>query len=86
MMINICGRYHARKLKFSNYVHMPSINTIFLISLRLSDTVRCSRGSYFEHGCYVSALAHIWMLILSIYVLLECTNTIYKYGQAWVIK
>ena len=35
----------------------------------------------FEHGCYISALAHIRMLILSIYVLLECIKTIYKYGQ-----
>ena len=33
----------------------------------------------FEHGCYISALAHIRMLILSIYVLLECINTIYKH-------
>ena len=28
----------------------------------------------FEHGCYISALAHITMLILSICVLLECIN------------
>ena len=39
----------------------------------------------FEHGCYISALAHIRMLILSINVLLESKNTIYKYGHAWVI-
>ena len=39
----------------------------------------------FEHGCYILALAHIRMLILNIYVLLECINTIYKYGHAWVI-
>ena len=39
----------------------------------------------FEHGCYILALAHIRMLILSIYVLLESKNTIYKYGHAWVI-
>ena len=39
----------------------------------------------FEHGWYISALAHIVMLILSIYVLLEYINTIYKYGHAWVI-
>ena len=39
----------------------------------------------FEHGCYISALAHIRMLILSINVLLECINKIYKYGHAWVI-
>ena len=57
-----------------------------LISLRLSDSVSCRRGSYFEHGCYISALALIRMLILSIYVLLECSNKIYKYGHAWVSK
>ena len=34
-----------------------------------------------------ATLAHtcIRMLILSIYVLLECINTIYKYGHAWMI-
>ena len=39
----------------------------------------------FEHGCYISALAQIRMLVLSMYVLLGFINTIYKYGQAWVI-
>ena len=39
----------------------------------------------FEHECYISALEHIKMLILSIYVLLACINAIYKYGHAWVI-
>ena len=39
-----------------------------------------------EHGCYISALEHIRMLKLSSYVLPSCINTIYKYGQAWVIK
>ena len=39
----------------------------------------------FEHGCYISALAHARMLKLGINVLLECINTIHKYGQAWVI-
>ena len=39
----------------------------------------------FVHGCYISALANIRRLILSIYVLLECINTIYKYGHAWLI-
>ena len=39
----------------------------------------------FEHGCYISALAHIRMIILSSYVLIQCINTTYKYGPAWVI-
>ena len=34
----------------------------------------------------ISALAHnITMLILSICVLLDCINTIHKYGLAWMI-
>ena len=47
----------------------------------------CSVGKVivFEHGCYISALEHIRILILSSCVLLACINTIYKYGQAWVI-
>ena len=36
-------------------------------------------------GCYISALAHIRMLILNIYVLLECINTICKHSHAWVV-
>ena len=39
----------------------------------------------FEHGCYISAFAHIRMLILSICVLLEGMKTVYTYGHAWVI-
>ena len=38
-----------------------------------------------KHVYYILALADIRMLILSIYVLLECINTVYKYGYAWVI-
>ena len=36
----------------------------------------------FEHGCYILALEHVGMLILSSYVLLEFMNTIYKHGHA----
>ena len=85
MMLYISVRDHARKLKFSSYVHLPSIKKMFQYRYALSDSVRCRRSYYFEHGCYISALAHIRMLILSIYVLLESKNTIYKYGHAWVI-
>ena len=83
MMLYISARDHARKLKFSSYVHLPSINKILL---RLTDSVRCiGEVIIFEHGCYISALAHTRMLIFSIFVLLEGINTIYKYGHAWVI-
>ena len=40
------------------------------------------RGYYFEHGCYISALEQVRMLISSSYVLLACINAIYNYGQA----
>ena len=75
MMLYISGSDHARKLKFSSYFHLPSINKKVSISLHLSDSVRYRRG-YFEHKCYISALVHNRMLILSIHVLLECINTI----------
>ena len=55
------------------------------ISLRLIDFVRCRRGCRFELGCYISALEHVRMLILSSNVILACINAIYKYGHAWVI-
>ena len=38
----------------------------------------------FEHGCYISALEHFRMLILSSYILLVCINAIYKYGHTLV--
>ena len=48
--------------------------------------ILCSVGevSIFEVGSYISGLEHIRMVILSIYFLLVCENTIYKYGHAWV--
>ena len=39
----------------------------------------------FEHGCYISALEYIRMLMLSSYVLVAGIDTIYKYGHEWVI-
>ena len=43
--------------------------------------ILCNVGEIimFEHGCYISALEHDRMLILSSYVLLACTNATYKY-------
>ena len=45
MMLYISAIDHARELKFSSYVHLPSINHMFL---RLSDSVKCTRGYYFR--------------------------------------
>ena len=47
MMLYISVRDHARKLKFSCYIHLPSIKNVS-ISLCLSDSVRCKRGYYFQ--------------------------------------
>ena len=85
MMLYISVVDHARKLKFSIYVHLPSINKIF--QYRCTWVILWGVGQFiiFEHGFYISALVRIGMLILRIYVLLECINKIYKYGHAWVI-
>ena len=58
-----------------------------MIQYHYASMILCSVGEVivFEHGCYISALEHIRMLILSSYVLLECINTIYKYGHTWVV-
>ena len=85
MMLYISVRNHARKLKFSSYVHLPSINKTFQYRYALVILGGVGEVIIFEHGFCISALAHIRMLILSICVLLECINTIYKYGHAWVI-
>ena len=73
---------HARKLKFSSYVHLPSINEMFDIVTLVSNV---GEVIMFEHGHYISALEHIRMVIFSSYVPLACINKIYKYGHAWVI-
>ena len=48
MMLYISAMDHARKLKFSSYVLLPSIKQNVLISLRLSDSGKCRRGYYFR--------------------------------------
>ena len=73
---------HARKLKFSSYVHLLSINKKFQYRNALMILGNVEEVIIFEHGCYISALGHTRMLISSIYVLLACINTIYKYGHA----
>ena len=86
MMLNL-SYTDARKLKFSSYVHLPSMNKLF--QYRDASVILCNVGEFsvLERGCYISALEHVRMLILSIYVLLACINAIYiyiYYGHAWV--
>ena len=63
MMLYIAAMDHARKLKFSSYVHLPPINK--MIQYRYALVILCSVGEVIisEHGCYISALEHIRMLI-----------------------
>ena len=49
--------------------------------------MQCRRGYYFfGMGANISALEHVRMLKVSIYVLLACINTICKYGHACEIE
>ena len=73
----------ARKLKFSSSSAIYKKN--ISISLRLNDSVQCRRGYYFQAWALYFSLEQTRMLILSIYVLLACIYTIYKYGHDWVI-
>ena len=84
-MLYISVQDHARKLKFSSYVHLTSINKTF--QYRYARVILGGVGEViiFEHGCCISTLAHIMMLILSICALLESIKTSSKYGHAWVI-
>ena len=73
---------HARKFKFSSYVHLLSINHI--LQYRHARLILCNEGEVFifEHGLYISALEHATMLILISYVHLASVNKIYKYCHA----
>ena len=85
MMLYISAMDHARKLKFSSYVHLPSINKMFPYCYTLVILCSVEEVIIFEHRRYISALKHISMLLVSRYILLACINTIYKYGHALVI-
>ena len=53
---------------------------------KISKSILCSVGKViiFEHGCHISALKQVRMLILSSYVLLASINPIYKYSIFWL--
>ena len=75
---------HARKLKFSYYVHLPSINKKVSILLHLIDSVKCRRGYYIQAWVQYFSCGTIYDVISSSYVLLSYINAIYKFGHAWV--
>ena len=66
---------HARKLKFSSYVHLPSMNQIFQYHHARLILCNVEEVYIFEDGLYISAR----MLIFSNYVLLASVNTVYIY-------
>ena len=49
MMLYISGMDHARKLKFSSYVHLPSTNKMF--QYRYAGLILCSVGEEISF-CY----------------------------------
>ena len=70
---------HAKKLKFSSYVHLPSMNQ--MLQYQYACVILCNVGEViiFEHGLYISALEYTRMLSSHVLV---CIYTIYKYGHA----
>ena len=57
MMLCFSAMDHARKLKFSSYVHLLSIKNVS-ISLRLSDSLQCRRLLFLRMG----AIFQLWSL------------------------
>ena len=72
----------ARKLKFSSYIHLPSINKMFQNRYALLILFNVGEVIIFEHVCYISALEQVRMLISNSYVLLSCIYPILKHGHA----
>ena len=73
---------HTRK---SQQLCSSAIYKNVSILIRLSESVQCRRGLYFEPMRYISAMEHVRMLIFSNFVLLACIDTIYKYCHPWMI-
>ena len=85
MKLYISALVHAKKLEFSNYAHLPSINKMFQYCY--ARVILCNVGEVyiFELGYYYSGLGHVRVLILSSYVLLACINKTDNICHAWVI-
>ena len=75
MMLYVSAMDHARKLKFSSYVHhkqMTQYRYAWVILYSVGEVI------IFEHRWYISALEHVSMLILSSYVLLACIKQFFN--------
>ena len=61
MKVNISALGHARKLKFTSYIYLLSLNQIF--QYRQVGVILCNVGEVlhvlFEHGLYISVLKHV---------------------------
>ena len=76
ILLYISAVDNVRKLKFSSYVHLPSINKISQYCYACVILCNVGEVSIFEDRYYISCLEHIRMLLLSSYFLLACINTI----------
>ena len=63
MKFYISALDHARKLKFSNYVHLPS--TTKCPNIVASDSVQCRKGLYFRAGVIYLSIEHNRRLCLA---------------------
>ena len=70
MKLCISALGHARKVKFSSYVHLPSINKPCVILFNLEEIY------ILVHEHSISVVEHVRMLILSSHVLLADVNII----------
>ena len=70
MKLYISALDHARKLKFKYYINLLSINKMFQCCYALVILCNVGEAYIFELKCYISALGHVSVLILSRYVLL----------------
>ena len=65
MKLYISALDHAWKLNFSNYVHLSSMKKNVSISYVLVILCNVREVYISELGCYISALGHVRVLILS---------------------
>ena len=76
---------YSIKVKFSIYVHLPSMNKMFRYGYTC--VILSNVGGYYFRAwvLYFSYGTCKNINIKQLYVLLACINTIYKYGHGWGI-
>ena len=58
MILYISAMDPARKLKFSSYAHLPSVNKMFQYRYAWVILRSVEEVIILEHGCYILALEH----------------------------